>query len=74
MKITSAAVLALLSATGCVAFMPASIPTSKKAAFYRSPLAASSTFTRLAMSTEAEAVPVEAEATKETFEFTVRFC
>jgi hypothetical protein len=79
MKFTSAAVMALVSATGVAAFLPASsIRNSNKAAtaFYRSPLSASASSTksiRLAMSTtEAEVVPVDSTDKKETFEFTVR--
>jgi hypothetical protein len=80
MKFSSAAVVALLSATGVAAFSPASFRTSNKAAtaFYRSPLSASASATRsisLAMSSttdEAEVVPTESSENKETFEFTVR--
>jgi hypothetical protein len=79
MKFTSAAVMALVSATGVAAFLPASsVKNSNKAAtaFYRSPLSASASSTksiRLAMSsTEAEVVPTDATDKKETFEFTVR--
>jgi hypothetical protein len=80
MKFTSAAVMALVSATGVAAFLPASsIRNSNKqaaTAFYRSPLSASASSTksiRLAMSTtEAEVVPTDSTDKKETFEFTVR--
>jgi hypothetical protein len=80
MKFSSAAVMALVSATGVAAFLPASsVRNSNKAAtaFYRSPLSASASASsksiRLAMSSttdEAEVVPSTDK--KETFEFTVR--
>jgi hypothetical protein len=81
MKFTSAAVMALVSATGVAAFLPASsIRNSNKAAFCRSPLSASASASstrsiRLAMSSatdEAEVVPTDSTDKKETFEFTVR--
>jgi hypothetical protein len=82
MKFSSAAVMALVSATGVAAFLPASsIKNSNKAAtaFYRSPLSASASAStksiRLAMSSttdEAEVVPADSTDKKETFEFTVR--
>jgi hypothetical protein len=81
MKFSSAAVMALVSATGVAAFLPAiSVRNSNKAAtaFYRSPLSASASSTksiRLAMSSttdEAEVVPIDSTDKKETFEFTVR--
>jgi hypothetical protein len=81
MKFSSAAVMALLSATGGAAFLPASstIRNSNKpaTAFYRSPLSASASASsiRLAMSSTtdaAEAAPTESAEKKETFEFTVR--
>jgi hypothetical protein len=78
MKFSSAAVVAILSATGVAAFSPASFGNSNKAAtaFHRSPLSASASSTKsisLAMSsTEAEVVPTDSSEKKETFEFTVR--
>jgi hypothetical protein len=80
MKFSSAAVMALVSATGVAAFLPAtSIKNSNKAAtaFYHSPLSASASTKsiRLAMSSttdEAEVVPADSTDKKETFEFTVR--
>ena len=81
MKFSSAAVMALVSATGVAAFLPASsIRNSNKAAtaFYRSPMSASASCSaksiRLAMSTttdDAEVVPTDTTDKKETFEFTV---
>jgi hypothetical protein len=82
MKFSSAAVMALVSATGVAAFLPAtSTRNSNKAAtaFYRSPLSASASASSksisLAMSSstdEVEVVPTDVSDKKETFEFTVR--